>query len=322
MRRLLAGLVACVAFAASPAAADVPWADGVPKTKQNQANALFAEGNQLFAQQAHALALERYAAAVALWDHPLIQFNMAVTLIRLDRILEAAETIDKALRFDAAPFPSPEQYQQALDYQKLVAGRVGTVEASCQQAGASVLFDGKPWFSCPGKQARRILAGEHVLVAEAEGYMTVSRRLVVSGNETARESLALLPLDAVAQLHYPTPRWIPWTAAGTGAAVGLGGLALWFAGSNAMDRFEARFKEECPQGCSATLDANETERDLARQRDSASTQGNVGLAMLVGGTAIAAGGVVWAVVFNQPRRVLPTVEVTPTSIGAGASVRF
>jgi hypothetical protein len=319
VRRLVVALL--LALAATPASADVPWADGVSKAKQTQANALFAEGNQLFAQQAHALALERYAAAVALWDHPLIQFNMAVTLIRLDRILEAAETIDKALRFGAAPFPSPEQYQQALDYQKLVSGRVGSVEASCQQAGASVLFDGKPWFACPGKQAKRVLAGAHVLVAEADGFMTISRRLVVSGNETAHESLALLPLDAVA-LHYPTPRWIPWTTAGAGAAIGLGGLGLWFAGNSAMERFEAHFKEECPQGCSANLDANETERDLARQRDSASTQGNVGLAMLVGGTAIAAGGVVWAVVFNQPSRVLPTVEVTPTSVGAGASVRF
>ena len=81
-----------------------------------QANALFAEGNQLFAQQAHAPALEKYKAAIALWDHPLIRFNMAVTEIRLDRILEAADDLDERCATATTPF-TPELYQQALDYQ-------------------------------------------------------------------------------------------------------------------------------------------------------------------------------------------------------------
>jgi hypothetical protein len=308
----------------SHAYADVKWAQGVSKDKQAQANALFAEANQLFAQQAHAPALEKYRAAIALWDHPLIQFNMAVTLVRLDRILEAAESLDRALRFDAAPFPSPEQYQQALDYQKLVAGRVGTLAAECKQAGVSILLDGKPWFTCPGTKSMRVLAGEHVVVAEAAGMMTVSKRSVVVGRGSSTSTFELFPIDDVIKLEYPTRRWIPWTVAGAGAAIALGGLGVWFAGDAAMDRFDARADMLCqPDGCSKNLDQNETERDLKRQRDDAQREGNIGVGMMIGGGAIAVGGAVW-VIINRPKRVLPALEVAPTpgGIAATAGWRF
>jgi hypothetical protein len=311
-------LVVIALVCSARAYADVPWAQGVSKDHQAQANALFAEANQLFAQQAHAPALEKYKAAIALWDHPLIEFNMAVTLVRLDRFLEAAETLDKALRFGAAPFPSPEQYQQALDYQKLVGGRVGSLEASCDQQDAAVLLDGRPWFSCPGKQTRRVLTGEHVIVAESKGFMTISKRMLVAGGQITSEKIVLLPIESVIKLEYPSPRWMPWTVTGAGVAIGLGGLGLWFAGNSAIDRFEARFAMLCKDGCSSSLDANETERDLASQQSDARLEGNFGIGMMVAGGAITAGGVAWAIV-NRPKRVLPSLEVAPTSGGVAAS---
>ncbi|HEY5922742.1 MAG TPA: tetratricopeptide repeat protein [Kofleriaceae bacterium] len=319
MKRWL--VVAMVLAAHGVAIADVPWAQGVSKDNQTQANALFAEANQLFAQQAHAPALEKYKAAIALWDHPLIEFNMAVTLVRLDRILDAAEALDKALRFDKAPFPTPEQYQQALDYQKLVAGRVGTVEASCEAANVAVLLDGRPWFSCPGKQSQRVLAGEHVIVGESAGYMTLSRRVIVAGGATANEKLVLLPIESVVKLEYPSPRWLPWTVAGAGAAITLGGLGFWFAGRSQMDRFHADFATLCPTGCAETLDTNPTERQLADQRDSANLKGTIGISMLAVGGAITVGGVVWAII-NRPKRVMPALEMAPTGGGAAATARW
>src|SRR5439155_6363082 len=102
---LKAALLALAAWCAiARAEAPKPWSQGVPEATQQRANALFAEGNQLFAQQAHGPALDKYHAAIALWDHPLIRFNMAVTLIRLDRVLEAADELDRALRYGAQPF--------------------------------------------------------------------------------------------------------------------------------------------------------------------------------------------------------------------------
>jgi hypothetical protein len=314
--RAAAALIALLGWT-RVAAADVPWAAGVAQTDQTKANELFAEANELFAQQAHAPALAKYQAALALWDHPLIAFNMAVTLVRLDRLLEAADAIDRALRFGASPFPTREQYQQALDYQKLVSGRVGTIEVACGQQDVFVLLDGKPWFTCPGKQASRVLAGEHVIVGERAGFMTSSRRIVVAGAATRRAELALVPLSDAVALEYRWPRWLPWTAAGSGAAIALGGAALWFAGQRHMDRFEADFKELCPKGCSADLDGNPTERQLARERDGARLEGTIGVTLLAAGGAIAIGGVVWAVV-NRPHHVTPTLELGPTGGGGAA----
>jgi len=299
------------------AVADVPWAQGVAKDKQTQANALFAEGNELFAQQAHAPALEKYKAAVTLWDHPLIEFNMAVTLVRLDRILGAADALDKALRFGEAPFPSAEQYQQALDYKKLIAGRVGTLQLSCD-ARATVLLDGQAWLTCPGNREARVLAGEHVIVAEREGYYPLTRHVLVPGGGTAHEALSLVRLDRV-KLVYPTPRWVPWAIAGGGLAVTLGGLGFYVAGNNQMDRFEANFAMLCPTGCSTDLDATPTERQLSEQRDSARLKGAVGVSMMAVGGAVVVGGVVWAIL-NKPHRVLPKMEVTPTTGGASATI--
>jgi hypothetical protein len=319
---VVAFTIAALDVAAFPrtARAEVPWATGVAKDRQSKANALFAEGNQLFAQQAHAPALDKYKQAIELWDHPLIEFNMAVTLVRLDRILEAAETIDKALRFGQAPFPSPEQYQQALDYQKLVAGRVGTIAASCEQTSGAVLLDGRPWFSCPGTHTVRVLAGEHVVVAEAAGFMTRTRRLVIAGGATVTEAIALVPIDKMLTLEYPSPRWLPWTVTGTGLAIALGGVAFWVAGTQQMEQFHDDADELCrPDGCSVDLDASATERQLAAQRDSAELKGVIAAAMLGVGGAITAGGIVWTVI-NRPKRVLPTVEVTPTSGGATAAI--
>ena len=310
MKALLLLLLLC-----SPAWADEPWEQGVPQDKRDQAQALFGEGNALFAQQAHQPALEKYKAAIALWDHPLIRFNMAVTEIRLDRILEAAADLEGALRFGAEPF-TPELYRQAQDYQKLVAGRVGNIEASCDEPGAQVLLDGKPWFACPGAQKQRVLTGEHLVVAEKKDYMTISRRLVVASAATANTKLALLPLEDVVTYEYPSPRWLPWTTAGAGVAVALGGLGLRFAARNQMDQFEADIKTRCPMGCK--LDLSDVP-DLKRDRDSAELKGEVAVTMMIVGGVAAVGGTVWGML-NRPRRVFPTMEVAPTPGGMSARV--
>lgn len=308
------GLV--LAFAAQPALAN-PWSEGVPEATQDKANAIFEEGNQLFAQQAHAPALEKYRAAVEIWDHPLIRFNVAVTLIRMDRPLEASDELEKALRYGDAPFKK-ELYQQALDYQALLKGRVGYIEASCDQEGASVLLDGKPWFSCPGTQKLRVMAGEHAVVGERANFLTSSHRLVVNGGETAQHKLELVPLESVVVLKYPYRRWVPWTLTAAGAAIGLGGLGVWLSGRSQMNDFEDEFAKECPDGCPADLGDKNALREL---RDGAELKGQVGIGMMIGGGALTLGGIVLAII-NRPQRVMPKVEVAPTQGGMTASTTF
>jgi hypothetical protein len=294
-----------------------PWAEGVPQDVQDKASALYEEGNTLFAQQAHAPALDKYKQAIALWEHPLIRFNMAVTEIRLDRILEAADDLEKALKYGDKPF-KPELYQQALDYQSLVKGRVGFIEASCDEAGARLLLDGKPWFDCPKSNKIRVLAGEHAIVGSKDGYLTASTKVVVEGGETVQQKVKLVPLDSAVVLKYPYRRWIPWTMTGLGLAVGLGGVGTWFVGKNQMDQFEADYYTQCQLGCEHNLTAPE-HRSLKAQEQGAHLKGQVGIAMMGIGGAVAVTGIVLAIM-NRPIRELPNVEVAPQAGGGMAKV--
>jgi hypothetical protein len=317
MKGLVLVLVLVLAPHAHADDPDDPWAQGVPHDQQLQANKLFAEANKLFAEQAHGPALEKYKAAIALWDHPLIRFNMAVTEIRLDHILDAADDLEKALRYGATPF-TPELYGQALDYQALVKKQVGELEASCTQPGASIQLDGKPWFSCPGTRQMRVLAGEHALVGERTGYMTKSTQLVVVGGTTAKASVELLPIATAVKLVYPYPRMLPLAIGGGGATVALAGLGVWFWGSRQMDRFNTDFGKACPTGCLSTLSGHP---ELASEHDSAALKGDIGIAMMTVGGIAAVTGVVLAVL-DRPKRVGPNIEVAPTAGGAVTSVRF
>ncbi|HUS33001.1 MAG TPA: hypothetical protein VMZ53_31075 [Kofleriaceae bacterium] len=311
---LLSLLIAGVAHADSVA----PWEQGIPDAQQAKANALFAEANSLFAEKAHPAALEKYKAAVAVWDHPMIRFNMAVTLIRLDRMLEAADELEKALRFGAAPF-TPELYEQAVDYQALVMKQLGTIEVRCDQPGTHVLLDGKPFFDAPGTKQVRTTSGEHSIVGEKRGFMTVARRIVVPGGKTAKETLQLLPVESAIVVEYKQPRWMPWVATATSAAIVGSGVAFVVAGNHEMDRFTDAFIRVCPSGCEADLSMH---RDLADQQDSAMLKTKIGVSLLVGGGVAMVGSIVWGVTNRRTRRIGPRVEVSPTASGASASASW
>ena len=292
------------------------WAEGVPPDVQKQASALYEEGNTLFAEQAHAPALEKYLAAVALWDHPLIQYNLAVTLIRLDRILEAATALERALRFGDKPF-KPELYQQALDYQGLLKGRVGDLEASCDDTVKTLLLDGKNWFSCPGSRKLRVMAGEHTIVGERPGYLTSSQTVVVPGGAAATAKVKLVPLESAVVLKYRYRRWIPWTMTAAGVAVAVAGLGTWFVGKNEMDQFQTDYSLQCMNGCEPGL-TDPAHSSLRAQEDRALFKGKIGIAMMGVGGAVAVTGIVLAII-NRPQRILPTVEVAPRANGGVAA---
>ncbi len=307
-----------VLLASTPAVADdeiTPWSKNIPEQTRRDAEKLFEEGNDLFAKQAHAPAAEKYQAALALWEHPLVEFNLAVTLIRLDRVLEAAEALDKALRYAEKPF-KPELYQQALDYQALLGGRLGYIEVTCDQAGASITLDGKAWFACPGTQKVRVHVGEHTVVGELAKYLPINRRIIVAGAATVRERIKLEPLDTAVKLQYPYRRWVPWTVTAGGFAVGLAGLGVWLAGRDQLDSFEQNFDRDCMAGCEKDLSQHQALRD---QRDSAERKGTIGISLMAAGGAAAIGGFVFAMFVNTPKRVLPTVEVNPSG-GVRATV--
>jgi hypothetical protein len=195
------------------------------------------------------------------------------------------------------------------------------VEASCTQRDTHVLLDGKPWFNCPGTQHARLAAGEHAIVAARDGYLTLSRQVVLAGGDTKQEKIELMPLEHVVKMEYRTRRWIPWSVAGAGGAIALGGLALWLSGRTQMNNFQQHFAVLCASGCSESLDANPVEEQLASESDSGQFRLAAGVSMIAVGGAVLTSGVVWAIL-NRPHRVTPKVEIAPTTTGATASAAW
>src|ERR1041385_358969 len=78
---------------------ETPWAKGVSKGKQKKALEVFKEGNALFEEGKYTEALAVYEQALKVWDHPNIQFNLAVCLFNIRQPLAAWDHLDSALRF-------------------------------------------------------------------------------------------------------------------------------------------------------------------------------------------------------------------------------
>jgi len=72
-------------------------------------------------------------------------------LIQLDRAVEAAENLELALKYGAAPLEE-NVYAEAIAYQKLLANQVGEVAVKCEQPG--VASRSTPRRSCNARVAR------------------------------------------------------------------------------------------------------------------------------------------------------------------------
>jgi hypothetical protein len=286
------------------ARADRPWAKGVPESAQQEALALFDEGNKLFEQSQHAAALAKYREALKVWDHPAIRYNAAVALINLDQPLAARENLELALKYGSAPYSS-DTYQQALTYEKLLNGQLATVKVTCDEPGAAVSMDGAPLFVGPGDVTRWILPGPHQLVAHKSGYLTETKSLTLLPGKPASERLVLqelrnLPTKTVRRW----PVWKPWAVVGAGALVALVGLPVILDAKSNNNAFDAEVQRICPMGCDSSM----IPRTAFDAKDRGRTENIVAVSLFAVGGAVAASGVA-LVVLNQPR-VMPADEGT------------
>jgi tetratricopeptide (TPR) repeat protein len=299
VQRLVFALVLLVA--ARTAFADEPWAVGVSADQQKTALALYKEGNAFFVENEFKDALEKYVQALAIWDHPAIRYNAAVCLINLDRPVEAYEDLEAALRFGEPPLGA-DVYKQGLSYEKLLAGRIAEVDVTARSPDATISLDGQPLLHGEGTAKRRVLSGDHQVVAEKPGFETETRPVRVNGGDHVTIVIELHPIAAARQLHLRYPRWIPWTVIGAGAAVALAGLPLILMSNQAYARYDAGVDASCPSGCPPAPLPSSIASDRSRGRlDNILAIS----AFSVGGALVASGFAL--VVANQPRLVVPDV---------------
>jgi hypothetical protein len=301
-----------------------PWARGVTAKQKAQAQTKLEQGNARFLAQDYKGALESYQAAVEVWDHPAIRFNIVRCLIQLDRPVEASDNLQLALKYGADPLDEG-VYTEALSYQKLLANQIGDLEVSCSLEGAKLTLDGQPLMTCPGTQKRRVSPGSHGIVATKTGFLTKEVQVVVVGGKAEVVEIDLVPLGKASKVVHRWPTWIPWVVFGSGVAIGGVGALIQFDAVDRMNRYDQGVQRVCfNAGCNLENPTNPAELALASDglRESAEFRNKLAIGVITAGAAGAlVGGVMLYMnrgrtVYEEPERGNgPIVRLVPSSEG-------
>jgi tetratricopeptide (TPR) repeat protein len=227
---------------------DPPWAVGVPAEQQKRAKLLYQDGNRLLANAFFAQAVTKYRAALQHWNHPGIRYRLALALVSLDRPIEAYENIVEALRYGPDAL-QPDEYQRAIDYQRLLRRQIAELEVVCKEPGAIVTLDGKPLFTGPGRFATQVIPGKHQIVASKARYITTSQAVTLAAAARTRVELHLLAEHEATMRVRRWPSWTPWAVAGVGLAAGAAGAALHWQSDVNTRRANELISVYCPEGC-------------------------------------------------------------------------
>lgn len=282
-----------------------PWAKGVSASEQQTALALFKEGNALLRDSLFPKAVAKYKEALEHWKHPAIYYNLALALVNLDQPLEIYDALEAAMQYGAAPLDA-DKFDRAKGYKLLVEKQIGNVEYTLDVNGATLVLDGKEVFTGPGTYKARVRAGEHTVVARAEGYTPVPLTVKILGGTV---SAITIPMYTDAELTRETrkmPGWIPYSVLGTGVVVAAVGGLLHASSKSNFDEYDqaiAACSTGQPNGGCAPLPSGVADMKATAE----SRQTLAFAAYTVGGLAVATGVVL--VILNRPK----TYRVDPTA---------
>jgi hypothetical protein len=308
-----------------------PWAKGVSPENQKEALSLFREGNQLLRDSLWSKAVEKYNAALKLWDHPGIHYNLALALVNLDRPIETHDHLQAALKYGPVPLDS-DKHEQALRYMVLVEKALTRIDVRCDLQGASVKLDGREIFVGPGRYEGLVTAGKHNLIATKEGYITKEINESFPPGDTRVIDVQLQTEADLSEMRRLFSNAVPWTVLLAGVAVAGGSVGLHFAADGAYKEFD-RGINDCGAadplvgGCVPSLELQAKKQS----GDTLQTLAFVGYS--VGGVAIVTGAILLYVNRLQPYRrqqvdVVNTPQVTvapmvgPNGGGAAVHVSF
>lgn len=294
-------VIATVALAAAEVRAEAPrpWEGHSTPAQRERAHEVFSAGNDHFFRREYAKALERYEAALAIFDHPRIRLATAEVLVVLGRPAEAHAHLEQALRFGAAPFDADE-HARALELQATLGKQLGTVVVACTTAGAQLTLDGQPVLTCPGEARRIVMPGRHLLIGKLDGYIPVTSELLVEPAKQVTQQVTLQRLEATAapvtfthQRRW-TP-WKPWAVVAGGVGLALVGVPLRLRATDTLARFRDAVDACGPSGCAGGDPAFDLEARANRQNTAA-------ISLWIAGGAVAVAGLV-GVYFNRERLV-------------------
>lgn len=298
-----------------------PWAVGVPRAQQQQAQAFFYEGNERLRESVFVDAARSYKRALQYWNHPAIHYNLALALMNLDQPIEVHKHLQLAMSHGPEPLDSG-RYEHARAYKALLEKQLAWVDVRCDAEGAVVTLNGQPLFTAPGRYQGLIRPGVHSIIALKDGFLPTEKRQPLMPGEKAEVELELYTEDDVIRYRRRWPAWMPWTLLGAGLAVtGGGGVLHWKARESFQD-FDSRIE---PTGTRLT-----DELSSLRRRGSTFQAGAI-VGYSVGGAAAVTGAVLLYLNRQRAYRInaedsAPSVVITPavgaSSHGIVGTVRF
>jgi tetratricopeptide (TPR) repeat protein len=107
---------------------------------------LFREANTYHNDGLFVKAVEVYKQALTFWDHPAINYNLALSLMNLDRPMEVEDCLKKSIKFGEGPL-AKDKFNHAKEYLLLVQQQLATIDVTCAKPGAKVSVDGKEVFT-------------------------------------------------------------------------------------------------------------------------------------------------------------------------------
>lgn len=316
---LLAGPVS---VQGQPRATPSPWERDVSGEERQRAEALFAQAVELHEQLLRDQAVTRYEEALSHWDHPDIRWNLALLTKEMGHYLRSYEHLERALAWGPEAFDEHDRDKLLAMRQMLLRQHLAVVEARCDQPGAELALDGKPWFRGPGEARQVVLPGEHVITAWKPGYFPVTRTIVLSAGVRGVVTIAM-SVDGLIEKRRLQP-WLPWAVISSGVGVGVMGAGLDWQAGRQLDQARHELARECGIALSCTpATPSSYGRALWEHR--------IGTGAIVVGGAVAAAGLA-LVLLNQPRsyrtkdRDGGTFELmpmaSPDTAGVSAQFRF
>ncbi|MCB9554519.1 MAG: PEGA domain-containing protein [Deltaproteobacteria bacterium] len=206
-------------------------AKGFATAERARAEALFRQANSLFAAQRYKQALDQFRAAQALVDNYRLDLNIARTLDKLDRPLQAHQAYNRFLE-RVPQSVSPAIVSAARERAQSLAKRLARVQISCNVDAATVWIGEQQVARTPLKMLW-LLPGHAKLVIRAPGYQdaTIERRLVTERlnsiavtlrrRAVAAKSIVLAPQLPTASQPDRRRQW-RWIALGVGASLVAG----------------------------------------------------------------------------------------------------
>lgn len=291
-----------------------------------QARALFEQGVAKTSQNQWQDAAVLFESSRELAERPATVLNLIVVYDKLDEPLRVVHMVQRLLQI-ADPVRHESERKQALSLEAKAYPKLARLLLALVPSSASLRIDGEPAVYV-GPQRLVLSPGEHVLKAEADGFMPYEWRVSAHAGESIERRLTLTmvpdlhaqlapeplstreppPVSASAAVEAPS-LVLPRTTAALGFAALVGAMSVELA---ALARARELSRHEATEP-----DYSAAQRYYLHTRD-------VVVPLAITGSVVAAGGLLWrALAAARPRRrglAWSTLGVSVALLAAGAVV--